>query len=63
MCGVRRDIVSMIEVRGLVKHYGKVEALRGVTFKIDKGITGLIGPNGAGKTTIIKIILGLVSAD
>jgi len=63
MCGVGRDIVSMIEVRGLVKHYGKVEALRGVTFKIDKGITGLIGPNGAGKTTIIKIILGLVSAD
>ncbi len=59
----RRDFGSLIEVRGLVKRYGKVKALRGVTFKIDKGITGLIGPNGAGKTTIIKIILGLISAD
>ena len=55
--------MNLIEVRGLVKHYGRVEALRGVSFKIKKGITGLIGPNGAGKTTIIKILLGLISAD
>lgn len=63
MLYMRRDIVSLIEVRGLVKHYGKVKALRGITFHVDKGITGLIGPNGAGKTTIIKILLGLILAD
>jgi ABC-2 type transport system ATP-binding protein len=55
--------VSLIAVSGLVKNYGKVKALRGITFKVDKGITGLIGPNGAGKTTTIKILLGLISAD
>lgn len=59
----KRGCKNLIQVRGLVKHYGKVKALRGVTFKVDKGITGLIGPNGAGKTTIIKIVLGLISAD
>ncbi|MEM3666877.1 MAG: ABC transporter ATP-binding protein [Candidatus Bathyarchaeia archaeon] len=55
--------MSLIEVSGLVKNYGKVKALRGITFKVDKGITGLIGPNGAGKTTTIKILLGLISSD
>lgn len=55
--------MNLIEVNGLVKHYGKIEALRKVTFEVTDGITGLIGPNGAGKSTLIKIILGLISAD
>jgi ABC-2 type transport system ATP-binding protein len=55
--------MDLIEVRRLVKNYHRVRALRGVSFKIEKGITGLTGPNGAGKTTIIKILLGLISAD
>lgn len=50
----------LIEVEGLWKLYGKVEALKGVSLRIDRGITGLIGPNGAGKSTLIKIILGLI---
>jgi ABC-2 type transport system ATP-binding protein len=49
----------MIDVENLTKSYGDVEALRGVTFRINPGeIVGLLGPNGAGKTTIIKTITG-----
>ncbi len=55
--------MSLIEVRGLVKRYGKVEALRGVSFRVESGVIGLIGPNGAGKSTLIKILLGLISSD
>lgn len=54
--------MSLIEVEGLVKHYGRVNALRDVGFKVESGVTGLIGPNGAGKSTLIKILLGLISA-
>ncbi len=47
----------MIEVSGLGKRYGSLEAVKGVSFEIDKGeIVGLLGPNGAGKTTIMKIL-------
>ena len=55
--------MNLIEVKELVKRYGKIEALRKVTFKVTDGVTGLVGPNGAGKSTLIKIILGLISAD
>jgi ABC-2 type transport system ATP-binding protein len=51
----------MIEINGLTKRYGDVEALRGVSFRIDRGdIFGFIGPNGAGKTTTIKILSTLI---
>ncbi|MEM1513905.1 MAG: ABC transporter ATP-binding protein [Candidatus Thermoplasmatota archaeon] len=50
-----------VEVKNLVKRYGKIEAVRGVTFHVNEGeIFGLIGPNGAGKTTIIRIISTLL---
>jgi ABC-2 type transport system ATP-binding protein len=53
--------VAVIETRDLRKHYGRVEALRGVTLKVEPGeIFGLLGQNGAGKTTLIKILLGIV---
>lgn len=45
-----------LEVRSLSKNYGKVQALKNVSFKIDTGVYGLIGPNGAGKSTMIRII-------
>ncbi|RPJ05938.1 MAG: ATP-binding cassette domain-containing protein [Spirochaetaceae bacterium] len=49
----------MIEAKNLVKKYGEVEAVRGVSFEIGKGeIVGLLGPNGAGKTTIMKMLTG-----
>ena len=47
----------MVEAKVLVKHYGKVEALKGIDFAISRGeIFGLIGPNGAGKTTTVNIL-------
>jgi ABC-2 type transport system ATP-binding protein len=48
-------------VRDLVKNYGRVRALNGVSLSLDRGtVMGLVGPNGAGKTTLIKSVLGLV---
>ena len=50
-----------IEVKNLSKNYGKVRAIRGISFQVDKGeIFGLIGPNGAGKTTALRIISTLL---
>jgi ABC-2 type transport system ATP-binding protein len=54
----------IIEVEGLVRHYGKVTALDGVSFNVEKGETfGLLGPNGAGKTTLMEILCGLRKLD
>ena len=48
-------------VRNLVKRYGRIEALRNVTFQIPEGaVAGLLGPNASGKTTTMKILLGLL---
>jgi ABC-2 type transport system ATP-binding protein len=50
----------VIEAIDLVKHYGDVEALRGVTFRVEPGeIVGYLGPNGAGKSTTVKLLTGL----
>ncbi len=51
---------AMVDVRDLRKSYGKLEAVRGVSFRIpERTIFGLLGPNGAGKTSIIEMIEGL----
>ncbi|HEY2741578.1 MAG TPA: ABC transporter ATP-binding protein [Gaiellaceae bacterium] len=48
-----------IEVSGLHKAYGSLEAVRGVDFSIEEGeVFGLLGPNGAGKTTTVEILEG-----
>jgi ABC-2 type transport system ATP-binding protein len=64
------DQAPILEVSGLEKtfHIGffrrKVEAVRGVSFGVERGeIFGLLGPNGAGKTTCLKILMGLIKAD
>ncbi|MDR2738386.1 MAG: ATP-binding cassette domain-containing protein [Treponema sp.] len=49
----------MIEVHGLSKRYGPVEAVKDVSFAVGKDqVLGFLGPNGAGKTTIMKILTG-----
>ncbi len=54
----------MIEVANLAKTFGKVVALRDVTFDTPDGaITGLLGPNGAGKTTALRVLYALLRPD
>ncbi len=54
----------MLEVQGLVKRYGKITALDGVSFSAEDGeVVGLLGPNGAGKSTAMNIITGYISSD
>jgi ABC-2 type transport system ATP-binding protein len=53
-----------IAVEGLVKRFGKVEALKGVDFQVPPGtIFGLLGPNGAGKTTAVRILATIIKPD
>lgn len=50
----------MIEVRGLVKHFGMKSVLRGVEFSAARGeFVAMVGPNGAGKTTFLRILASL----
>ncbi len=56
--------MEAIEFANVVKRYGKVDALRGVSFSVNRGeMFGLIGPDGAGKTTAIRAICGLLHVD
>jgi ABC-2 type transport system ATP-binding protein len=58
------DISPTVRVRGLVKSYGTVQAVRGIDLDIHPGeIFALLGPNGAGKTTTIEILEGYRSRD
>jgi ABC-2 type transport system ATP-binding protein len=52
-------VTPAIEVSGLRKSYGALEAVRGISFTIERGeVFGLLGPNGAGKTTTVEILEG-----
>ncbi len=55
---------AILEARGVVKHFGHVEALRGADFAAHAGeVTALIGDNGAGKSTLVKILSGVYQAN
>ncbi|MBQ4569746.1 MAG: ATP-binding cassette domain-containing protein [Ruminococcus sp.] len=53
----------MVEVKDLVKNYGNLAAVKGISFTAEKGeIVGFLGPNGAGKSTTMNIITGYLSS-
>ncbi|MFM9130251.1 MAG: ATP-binding cassette domain-containing protein, partial [Actinomycetes bacterium] len=53
-----------IEANNLVKHYGEVKALDGLSLKVEQGsVFGLLGPNGAGKTTTVRVLTTLLTPD
>ena len=69
LCGSGKGQMSptgtaIIEVRGLAKRYGEVQAVAGVDFDVREGeLFGFLGPNGAGKTTTINMLTGLARPD
>jgi len=56
--------MNVIETRNLKKTFGEIEALDDISFYVKSGeIYGLVGPDGAGKTTLMRILVGIMSAD
>ena len=54
--------MSLLQVKGLVKYYGRRPVVNGVDFEVNTGeVVGLLGPNGAGKTTSFRMATGQVS--
>jgi simple sugar transport system ATP-binding protein len=59
-----KPAVPLLEARGLVKHYGSVQALDGASFTAYPGeVVALIGDNGAGKSTLVKTLSGVIRPD
>lgn len=57
-------VPQYISLDNVSRNYGKVQALKGLTFRLEPGERcALLGPNGAGKTTTLKILVGLLSPD
>jgi ABC-2 type transport system ATP-binding protein len=55
---------ATIEIDGLRKRFGTVQALDGMTFTVHPGhVTGFVGPNGAGKSTTLRVVVGLDAPD
>lgn len=51
----------VLDIQNLVKHYGNIQALKGVSFSIPQGtVFGILGPNGSGKTTMLGIIMNIL---
>lgn len=50
-----------LNIEKLTKQYGNKTAVDGISFKLEKGVTGLLGANGAGKTTLIRMTCGILS--
>lgn len=55
--------MAMLEIKNLEVYYGMIQAIKGISFEVNKGeVIALIGANGAGKTTILHSVTGLVPA-
>ncbi len=58
------DMETLLEIKDLSVYYGVIQALKGISFKVNKGeVVALIGANGAGKTTTLHTLSGLIQAD
>ncbi|MDA7979620.1 MAG: ABC transporter ATP-binding protein [Pirellulales bacterium] len=55
--------MAFLELHNLAKSYGRVQALRDVSLRLEPGAIGLVGNNGAGKSTLLKVLLGLLRPD
>src|SRR4051794_33921769 len=54
--------MPLLQVKGLVKYYGRRPVVNGVDFEVNTGeVVGLLGPNGAGKTTSFRMATGQIS--
>jgi len=59
-----RTMTTLLDVRGLSKHFGPIRAVDGVSFAVERGgVLGFLGPNGAGKTTTMRMIAGFLAPD
>ena len=55
---------ELVRIENLVKHFGPIEAVAGISFSVRRGeVLGFLGPNGAGKSTTMKIVTGFLPAD
>src|SRR5437879_533463 len=58
------DLIPILEARGLMKRYGKTQALAGLDLVVNPGrVVALLGPNGAGKTTLVRAVATLLRPD
>ncbi len=55
--------MSIVELRGISRSYGRTTALDQVDLSFDRGVTGLLGPNGAGKTTLLRVVATSIAPD
>jgi ABC-type multidrug transport system ATPase subunit len=54
-------VTTVLSLKGISKNYGRIQALKNVSFEVPKGcVFGILGPNGSGKTTLLGIILDIL---
>ena len=57
-------MTPILEARGLIKHFGRTQALAGLDLEVSPGrVVALLGPNGAGKTTFVRAVATLLRPD